>query len=56
MLTRKVYNKLADIIRDIPDISIRKKISKEFAGVLKEDNTRFNHSKWFNACNVNLDE
>ena len=55
MLTRKVYNKLADIIKKIPDISIRTKISKEFAEVLKEDNQRFNYSKWFSACDVNWD-
>ena len=55
MLTRKVYNELADIIKDIPDTSIRNKVSKEFAGILKENNPRFNHSKWFNACDVNLD-
>lgn len=55
MLTRKVYNKLADIIKEIPDTSIRNKVSKEMAGVLKENNDRFNHSKWFSACNVNVD-
>lgn len=52
MLTRKVYNKMAEIIKNIPDTSIRNKISKEFAGVLKENNDRFNYSKWFSACDV----
>lgn len=52
MLTRKVYNKLAQVIKEIPDKSIRNKISKEFAEVLKENNTRFDYVKWFNACDV----
>ena len=52
MLTRKVYNKLASIIKEIPDTSIRNKISKEFAGVLKENNGRFDYAKWFSACDV----
>ena len=52
MLTRKVYNKLAGIIKEIPDISIRNKVSKEMAGVLKENNDRFNYSIWFSACDV----
>ena len=55
MLTRKVYNKLADIIKEIPDTSIRNKVSKEMAGVLKENNPNFNYSKWFAACDVNQD-
>ena len=55
MLTRKVYNKLADIIKEIPNTSIRTKVSNEMAGVLKENNPNFNYSKWFNACEVNQD-
>ena len=56
MLTRKVYNKLADIIKEIPNTSIRTKVSNEMAGVLKENNPNFNYSKWFNACEVNQDQ
>ena len=50
MLTRKAYNALADIIREIPDTSIRKEVSEKMAGVLKENNDRFDYNKWFNAC------
>lgn len=52
MLTRKVYNQLAEIIRDIPDTRIRESVSIKMAGVLKEDNSRFNNAKWFPACGV----
>lgn len=55
MLTRKVYNKLAAIIHDIPDAGLRAEISTKIAGVLKEDNIRFNYSKWFGACNASED-
>ena len=56
MLTRKVYNKLADIIKEIPNTAIRNKVSNEMAGVLKENNPNFNYSKWFSACEVNQDQ
>lgn len=55
MLTRKAYNALADIIKEIPEAGIRTQVSTKMAGVLKENNPRFNHSKWFNACEVNQD-
>ena len=56
MLTRKVYNKLADIIKEIPNTSIRTEVSTKMAGVLKENNPNFNYSKRFNACEVNQDQ
>ena len=50
MLTRKAYNALADIIREIPDKSIRSEVSAKMAGVLKQNNDRFDYTKWFNRC------
>lgn len=52
MLSRKHYIKFAGVIKNIADKSIRTQVSKEFAGILKEDNPNFKHSTWFNACNV----
>lgn len=55
MLTRKVYNKLAAIIHDVENNSLRARIAREMAGVLKENNPNFNYSKWYNACDVSED-
>jgi hypothetical protein len=54
MMTRKDFEKIAFIVRGIRDRITRLEVASEFAGMLADDNPRFDRVRFFQACNVDV--
>jgi len=52
MFTKEQQQKIADVIREIPDYLTRRRIAADFCDMLAVDNDRFNYQKFFAACNA----
>ena len=50
--TRKHFKMIADTLKHIPDVEKRKELAKSHADAFKKMNPRFNHSKFFKACDL----
>jgi hypothetical protein len=51
-MTKKDYQLIADVVRNVTPRVQRKLLYQDFADVLKEDNPRFDASKFKAACGV----
>lgn len=54
--TRKHFQQVADLIKQIPDEAKRKELAQHHAGVFKSQNPRFDHSRFYAAAGVKMDE
>lgn len=57
--TRKHFQQVADLIKEIPDPAKRKELAQHHAGIFKGQNPRFDHARFYKAAGVNeeaLDE
>jgi hypothetical protein len=57
--TRKHFQQVADLIKEIPDPAKRKELAQHHAGIFKTQNPRFDHARFYKAAGVNeevLDE
>lgn len=54
--TRKHFQQVADLIKEIPDEAKRKELAKHHAGVFKGQNPRFDHKRFYDAAGVKIDE
>jgi len=57
--TRKHFQQVADLIKEIPDEQKRKELAQHHAGIFKSQNPRFDHARFYKAAGVNeesLDE
>lgn len=54
--TRKHFQQVADLIKEIPDEAKRKELAQHHAGVFKSQNPRFDHKRFYAAAGVKMDE
>lgn len=54
--TRKHFQQVADLIKEIPDEAKRKELAQHHAGIFKKQNPRFDHNRFYQAANVKVDE
>lgn len=54
--TRKHFQQVADLIKEIPDEAKRKELAQHHAGIFKKQNPRFDHSRFYAAAGVKVDE
>lgn len=50
--TRKHFQQVADLLKNIPDIEKRKELAKHHAGVFKSQNPRFDHARFYKAAGI----
>jgi hypothetical protein len=53
--TRKHFQQVADLLKNIPDEAKRKELAQHHAGLFKSQNPRFDHKRFFAAAGVNED-
>jgi len=53
--TRKHFQQVADLLKNIPDETKRKELAQHHAGLFKAQNPRFDHKRFFAAAGVNED-
>jgi hypothetical protein len=53
--TRKHFQQVADLLKNIPDEAKRKELAQHHAGLFKAQNPRFDHKRFFAASGVNED-
>jgi hypothetical protein len=51
--TRKHFQQVADLLKNIPDEAKRKELAQHHAGLFKSQNPRFDHKRFFAAAGVN---
>lgn len=51
-MSRKHFEMIANIVKDIPDEQIRKETAEKFASELRSLNANFNKHKFMIACNA----
>jgi hypothetical protein len=51
--TRKHFQQVADLIKEIPDAAKRKELAQHHAGIFKGQNPRFDHARFYKAAGVN---
>jgi hypothetical protein len=54
-VTRKDYEKIAEVIRNLPGGQSRIITAREFATMLKRDNERFDTLTFYRACQIQND-
>lgn len=54
--TRKHFQQVADLIKEIPDAAKRKELAQHHAGIFKAQNPRFDHSRFYKAAGVEVNE
>ena len=50
-MTRKHFQMIANVVKNIEDTKVRHAVAMDFAMKLKDENPRFNVSKFVGACN-----
>ena len=50
--TRKHFQQVADLLKNIPDEAKRKELAQHHAGLFKQQNPRFDHSRFYKAAGV----
>lgn len=51
--TRKHFQQVADLIKEIPDAAKRKELAQHHADIFKKQNPRFDHKRFYTAAGVN---
>lgn len=51
--TRKHFQQVADLLKNIPDEAKRKELAQHHAGLFKSQNPRFDHKRFYAAAGVN---
>ena len=54
--TRKHFQQVADLLKNIPDEAKRKELAQHHAGLFKQQNPRFDHNRFYSAAGVKVDE
>lgn len=54
--TRKHFQQVADLLKNIPDEAKRKELAQHHAGLFKQQNPRFDHKRFYQAAGVEVNE
>lgn len=55
-VTRKHFQEVADLLKEIPDMKKRKQLAKHHADIFKKQNPNFSYERFYNACGVKMNE